>query len=71
MKRKTKGRKGVCAIKLDMSKAYDRLEWAFLNKVMVRMGFDQQWIDRIQRCLTSVSYSFIINGKKKGLVTSS
>ena len=57
----------MCAIELHMSKAYDRVEWNFLVKIMKRMGFNQQWIDRIKRCLSSVSYSFIINGKKRGL----
>jgi hypothetical protein len=40
MKRK-KGKNGLCAIKLDMHKAYDRVEWCFLVKIMAKLGFDQ------------------------------
>jgi hypothetical protein len=38
------GRVGYMAIKLDMSKVYNRVEWPFLEEVMHRMGFDRKWI---------------------------
>lgn len=39
MKRKGDGRDGTVALKLDMTKAYDRVEWSFLDHVMVKFGF--------------------------------
>lgn len=57
------------AIKMDMSKAYGRVEWNFLEVLFQRMGFDQRWITRIMVCIRSVSYSVLLNGQTHGYIT--
>ncbi|KAK1678937.1 hypothetical protein QYE76_039785 [Lolium multiflorum] len=60
---KSSDRKGkFCAYKLDLSKAYDRVDWTFLEGAMKRMGFDEQWIKWIMACVTSVRYAVRFNG---------
>jgi hypothetical protein len=54
--------KDFCAYKLDLSKAYDRVDWDFLKKVMQRLGFSHQWVDWIMSCVTSVRYQVKFNG---------
>ncbi|KAF5481665.1 hypothetical protein F2P56_002302 [Juglans regia] len=54
---------GHMAIKLDMSKAYDRVEWIFLESMMLKMGFEERWIALIMGCVQFVSYAILVNGE--------
>lgn len=49
------------ALKLDITKAFDKVEWDFLIYVMRRMGFNEVWCNWIYKCISSVSYSVLIN----------
>lgn len=44
MKSKVKGKIGDVALKLDISKAYDIIDWRYLRGVMLKMSFTYQWI---------------------------
>ena len=68
MKNHKSGNSGFMAFKLDMSKAYDRMEWSFLEVLMQKMGFDKRWIDLIMIYVKTVTYSIIVNGELKGLI---
>ncbi|XP_074346113.1 uncharacterized protein LOC141684875 [Apium graveolens] len=59
--RKTQGRTRVAALKVDVSKAYDRLEWSYIESMMGRYGFPSIWIERVMQCVKTVSYSFLRN----------
>ena len=56
------------ALKLDVSKAYGKVEWPFLQGVMQRLGFPETWIERVMSCVTTTSFSVLVNGRPFGNV---
>ncbi|XP_021764901.1 uncharacterized protein LOC110729476 [Chenopodium quinoa] len=50
------------AIKLDMNKAYDRVNWDFLFRLLQAYGFPPYWIHIIRQCVSTVSYQVLVNG---------
>lgn len=63
MKRKRKKNKcGIMGLKLDMSKAFDRVEWPFLIDVLKRFGFSDSWCNIIYQCISTTSISVLLNG---------
>ena len=65
---KRKRKEAFMAIKLDMSKTYDRVEWAYLKAMMRRMGFNERWISLILMCVSTVEYLVLINGEAKSKI---
>ena len=59
----------VC--KLDIEKAYDSISWDFLFQVMGRMGFGSRWLSWIKWCISTASFSVLINGSPVGFFPSS
>lgn len=63
LKMKRSGKDFGMGLKIDMNKAYDRVEWDFLGALLLKMGFDDRWVQLILTCLKSVSFSVLLNGK--------
>lgn len=55
-----------CAIKVDIKKAYDSVSWDFLIDALKLFGFPEKMIDWIRECISSPSYSIILNGQMHG-----
>ena len=50
------------AIKIDLEKAYDKLEWGFIKEILIRFNFLENLIELILNCISSVSTSLLFNG---------
>ncbi|CAM8936846.1 unnamed protein product [Rhodiola kirilowii] len=61
---------GNIMMKIDMSKAYDRISWRFILKMMAAMGFSEKWIDLIYRNISNCWYSVLWNGTSYGFFKS-
>ncbi|KAL0292095.1 UNVERIFIED_CONTAM: Retrovirus-related Pol polyprotein from type-2 retrotransposable element R2DM [Sesamum radiatum] len=55
-----------CALKVDLRKAYDTVEWDFLKATLTLFGFPERFIHWIAECVTTPSYSVCINGAPHG-----
>lgn len=68
--RKKKGKSPWMGLKIDMEKANDRLEWEFLYTVMKSFGFPEVWNQWVLQCITTPSFSILINGASYGFFKS-
>lgn len=57
-------------MKLDISKAYDSLNWLAFIKVLRKIGFEERWIGMIWRHISNCWYSVMINGQICGYFSS-
>ncbi|KAK4268485.1 hypothetical protein QN277_025138 [Acacia crassicarpa] len=71
LRRKKDGGKHEFVLKLDMSKAYDRVEWNFLEGVLLRFSFCVEWVSLIMKCVKSVSLSICVSGENVSSFTPS
>ena len=60
---KKKGKVGYMAIKVDLEKAYDKLEWSFIRGMLIRANLPADLIEIIMSCVSTVSTSILVNGE--------
>jgi len=58
---KLRKRKGA-VLKIDLSKAYDRINWLYIRMLLTHLGFNYSFISWIMGCITNVSFAVLING---------
>jgi hypothetical protein len=66
-----RGRGGLMAVHLDMEKAFDKMEWHFLLSILQKLGFHPRWIHWIRLCISTSSFSVLLNGSPFGLFSPS
>ena len=57
---------GYAALKVDMAKAYDRVQWDFLEKMMLKLGFHERWVKIMRGCISTVRFNILHASKELG-----
>lgn len=63
-----RGKRGQLALKIDMSQAFDRMKWNLIRLALKQFGLSPQWINWVRECVSSVSYSLLLNGSPFGFI---
>lgn len=64
--RSHRGKNGLMLLKIDMKKAFDILEWNFINWVLRLWGFSEDFRKLIFSCSSSIEFTLLLNGGKVG-----
>ena len=51
-------------VKIDLEKAYDRLDWSFIKMVLEHFGFPESMISLIMSCVSTHTTTLLVNGSK-------
>ena len=57
----SKSKKSTMAIKIDLEKAFDRLEWGFIRQTLIYFKFPPDWISLIMSCISSSNLLILLN----------
>lgn len=60
----SKSKNGNMVVKIDLEKAFDKLEWSFIHRTLTFFNFPSKMINLIMSCITSSSYTILVNGFK-------
>ncbi|CAN1743346.1 Transposon TX1 uncharacterized 149 kDa protein [Linum perenne] len=66
MKLQRRAKNGEAVLKIEISKAYDKVEWRYLEAILIQLGFCRSWVDLLMLCLRSVEYGVSLNSKTFG-----
>ena len=69
LRNRRQGKIGHIAMKLDISKTYGRVEWEFLHKIMLKLGFAKRWVNLVMRFVSTANYTMLINGEPQGFIS--
>ncbi|KAF3785675.1 retrotransposable element ORF2 protein [Nymphaea thermarum] len=58
-------KKKAACVKIDLSKAYDRVIWVFLMATLCHLGFHDSWIKKLMTIVTTTKSALLINGKER------
>lgn len=62
MQKEKTGKTGIMALKIDLEKIFDRLEWGFVRKICLQFNFPAELVTIIMICISSTSVSIFFNG---------
>ena len=55
-----------CLMKIDLQKAYDTVNWEFLNEMLLQLGFPDHFVKMVMTCISTPMFSLLINGQMEG-----
>ena len=64
-----RGKGGYMFLKMDTEKVFDRMKWTFLLDILEKLGFSLIWISQIRTCISSASFSILLNGSLFGHIS--
>lgn len=68
--RKTKGKVGSFLMKIDLKKAFDKLEWLFIRHTLLYFNFSSNLVNLIMNCICSSTAAVLINGERTDFFSS-